>query len=300
MIEIHAATSLQLRGPWLLDLDAIRDLDRILTSTLPALEDERDAWVYAKIKSTSADGLRDSQRVEKLFPRPDLVYELDLGKNRILRVSSFDELRAHPGLDGENPTSFRATITFNERPFVLSLEGNHKHLVVDVPRSSAHALKFIADIREWSERYGPSAVQVWWLRLRPVFWVFFVIATILFVPSNDSPGEPWRSRALDFAKNGVGQEQLPEALRTLLALQVHAPPPSEAPSLRGMAVWASALLGCILLSICPSLVIGLGKGRSYIRRWRLWMKLVTISIPALIFTTMLWPTFLDWFRKVGF
>lgn len=298
MIEVQPVSSLRLGGPWLLDLDAIRDLDRIFRSTLPRLEDERDAWVHAKLAATSADGLRDSVRVEQLFPRPTIVYELELGKNRILRASSFDELRSSPGLEEERPCSFQATITFHGRPFLLSLEGNRKHLAVDVPRHSAHALAFLADIREWSDRYGPSTVQRWWLKLRPIIWFLFITATILVVPDKEAAREPWRSQALEFAKNGVGQDQVPEALRTLLALQVHAPPPTQSPSLRGVVVWVAALIGCILLSICPSIVIGLGKGRASLRAWRTWMKLVTISVPLLVFTTVLWPIVVDWFAAV--
>jgi hypothetical protein len=66
-----------------------------------------------------------------------------------------------------------------------------------------------------------------------------------------------------------------------------------------LKVWViGGLVFAILLSICPSVSVGLGQGSATIGRWRIYTRLVMLTIPLFIFTTFLWPVIEAKFKAI--
>jgi hypothetical protein len=92
-------------------------------------------------------------------------------------------------------------------------------------------------------------------------------------------------------KNGVTAAEQSKAIELLLALDsgydVGAGP-------RGMTArgWIIVVCGtaiALAASVPPKTTIGIGRGRSAIRRWRIWVRFVGVTVPTMIFGNLVWP-----------
>ena len=276
MAQVHHATSLTARGPWLVSLEALRELSDIFATT---------AAKVAKSPLPSPVARNSNS----------LKFELELSDGRVMSSDDFNDLSASPDLARERPLSFVATLSTQDGVYQVALTKNAKRLRAEAPQSAPRTHAFLAAIREWVSRHGPSRLASAWLRFRVLLWAALIMALMILTSDERHPsaGKPWQSKAIAFAANGVRPDDVPEALRTLLAMQVPASSLEAPSSSRASTYWLVALAVCIVLTICPNVVVGLGRGEARIKAWQLWMRLVLYSVPALVFTTVLWPVILE-------
>ena len=52
----------------------------------------------------------------------------------------------------------------------------------------------------------------------------------------------------------------------------------------------------IVVRIRPLVVLGIGKGIKYLRIWRIWMKIIGVTIPTLLFGSFVWPLIEDFVK----
>ena len=65
-------------------------------------------------------------------------------------------------------------------------------------------------------------------------------------------------------------------------------------SKRGIPVWYRIILTaglaiCILISIKPKVILGIGIGSGKISKWKIWYQFLGVILPGLIFGGFIWP-----------
>jgi hypothetical protein len=103
--------------------------------------------------------------------------------------------------------------------------------------------------------------------------------------------DPAKAEALKLIADGVNNSNQSKALETPLRLYVGGTPDDLKPIPRWLYVFA---LGATGLSIAfsfkpPAVVLGIGAGERRLRRWTTWFKVVFVTVPAFVFTNLLWP-----------
>jgi hypothetical protein len=125
-----------------------------------------------------------------------------------------------------------------------------------------------------------------------IAWAFlsFMLAGVVMV---DSPRTDLKSEARQLIAQGITPANSARAIELMLALESDYAPPNHAPNYKlSPRFWGVFLLGLIVLvclRICPKMEIGLWAGRRPLERWRLWMRIVSATIPATIFLYVLLP-----------
>lgn len=106
--------------------------------------------------------------------------------------------------------------------------------------------------------------------------------------SNNRPA--LRAQAHELLKHGVTAAQQNKAIELLLALDsdydIGAAP-------RGMTGRSWIILVCgaavaLAVSIPPKTTIGIGRGSAAVRRWRMWVRFVGVTVPTVIFGNLVW------------
>jgi hypothetical protein len=160
-------------------------------------------------------------------------------------------------------------------------------------------------LQNWAADLGPSASLRAWARYRPLFIILFVFWLLIgaLVPtlpharnSNDDYTE-LSDEARKILSEGVNENNQRKAIEIILAIESHNPPAKPGPNWTfGRTYWSRYVLGAVvlfMLSSCPSVVIGIWKGKQNLKRWRLWMKWVAAGAPSTLFLTVVWPKILS-------
>ena len=108
------------------------------------------------------------------------------------------------------------------------------------------------------------------------------------------------SRARELLDQGITDQNYIEAIQLLLIIQSDYDPNSsavETPAWFRVVLWGG-LLTSIVLSFKPKITLGIGRGNELITRWKIWLQIVGITIPGLLFGSFIWPTIVDWIRTI--
>jgi hypothetical protein len=108
------------------------------------------------------------------------------------------------------------------------------------------------------------------------------------------PDDARHRQAHKLLQEGVNENNERKAIELLLAIESQFP--LEGPRWHpGRTYWGIVIavdLALAMLLFCPTIVIGVWDGKRKLARWKRWITTVTVSVPALIFTTVLWPLIL--------
>jgi hypothetical protein len=315
MSEVIYSTKVYVKGPWLIDADALIQLDEILNDEWIRLQHRKEelldgeaesqirAWRELGIyEELSEEELR--QKKEKLKEEKAIVslhkdkkeIRIYLPKSRSVVTNSFQAAFREQAIVEEMPIGFRVELQCGEVRCEMSLKREYNELSINVtPEKSREAWELFIALRQWVvKNRAPTWQRVWsgWAGFQWIIWValIFLSATIIS-ESLDYATPEAKSRAQKLLDSGISEAEIPEAVELLLILQTKYNPGQPKPQLPSWfkVVLVGGLIACVILSIRPKVVLGIGRGMERIIWWRRWLRFVGITLPTLIFGSFVWP-----------
>lgn len=303
MADIVYPTTFTIDGPWLIDADRLQEFDQLLARELSALtltEKQISEKVGATIERTKAGypalreadseiakiRAREEQSLKKNEPSRKLTVQLGGGKT--LAAESFADAARHPEVVNAVPRGFRLTI---DRPlgFRCDLSVEDRRLRLSLYGTNAEEARSLFDtLRLWAEKTKAATLERLWVKATGfgVHWgLWFIIVSaaseIIIHPS----ASPYKEQAHRLLSKGLLPNEQLKALELLLALESNYDPHPYLPAWFSVVVLVGLLL-CILLSVRPNVVLALGKGVSRVNLWRWWVRVVFVSVPLFLFSTV--------------
>lgn len=318
MAEILYPLSGDFKGPWLIDFQSLQELDNILETAWGRLHDYRDQQIKEEIQKESnriSESNQESDRkwieeramrsVEYTPPSRSLTIRFRDGKR--LESKSFKEAALERAIVDEIPQSFSVRMRVARVELEIDLTRySDDALSFNVSPSHTSVSKEIAyDVEKWAKtNRSPLWVRIWrsfGTLIWPFYAVLIVISLAFLRVNSDEYKKDLKAEAHEILKDGISEKEIPRALEIILSLQSDFVPVSYIPTNRSSSTWFWWFLGvvtfvCLLISIPPKTNLGLGKGEKRIRKWKWWIRVISISIPS----SVLVPLLLDRIRDVLF
>jgi hypothetical protein len=297
---IHS-TEKEFRGPWLLDREALVELDALFDTYFERWLESFKAWRSAAIQAelrqleatfqrVGADELqkRAEERVDgrRDLHRPAKTAILYFGDDKKVVANSIREIDDDPEVLSQLATGLTVQVNQGssytpEATVKVTKEWGVKISVS--PSSTDDSRAVFSGLHRWATSHTASPVYQYWLKLHPFQIIVLpglVVFSLLFaVPSSDGMFKV-RGRAL--AAQGVSAANRDEALTILLALQSGAEDPAPKWNKTALAGYVAFALVTVILAFPPTLVIGIGAGEKRLRAWRSWLRFLFFFIPGAI------------------
>lgn len=271
-----------------------------------------DDYSFRKLENPSRQELSKKKRELKKEFEQSFLYELkfpekrkltiQLTKDKSVEFKSFTEALKSQELRDEIPIGFYFYATYGD--FRINIELKKKSLSYRTsPDTSSDARNIFVAIDQWANSVSPSFVRKIWLHsdipFRFIAWMFFLFTLSIFsfiISSSDHAKENYKKQAYQLLQEGINPENQIRAIEILLALETNFTP-------NGFQVviplwyWVYLVLGvivCILLSVKPSSIVGIGRGEESIKRWEMYINFIFILIPTFIFLNIITPLLNKW------
>jgi hypothetical protein len=320
MARLDTPTAIDVAGPWLVETRHLLALDDIYDSYLPRLEANQEMAIQEEIQQRMKDyppanasddyAKRSRERIEKRVresqkyggrERRITVY---LPGGKTLQTERFSEVITHAGTTNEVALGFRSSLTVAPVTIVLGLGFRpyaEDELSLNVePNTDPNSQEVYGALLNWvSDVQSPFWLQKWRrYRLRALGFFTAVLATMLFVGvgwNQQSATNYYKEEAHRLLGGGITAANQPRAVELLLAIASdYSGPATKGPGLRYWTTFFLLLLISICLYFCPMVVIGVWRGKARVKRWHIWIRTVSISIPALLLSTLGMPWILRW------
>jgi hypothetical protein len=326
MPSISYPTSLNIDGPWILDAKNLEDLDRLADSCWNSMCEKRAAliesalanWKEKRLTSEPVlkktgeleDERQEREHLEKMYPfevksRKIVVY---LSGGRSAEGQIFGELTALASVHEEIPRGFDLSMEVARSKLNVRVEPDYSGaLELRISTSSnedPYAQELFGKLQNWATEIQPKRWLHWWLTLRPLsyilsgltllaMWAAFLISINPITVADPGPG-PLHRQAWDLLKEGITQANEAKAIGILLAMESDygASPVKTTRRTIRFQVWiylGLALIVSAAFRVAPKGAIGLWDGRRKVARQRKWIRIVSVSIPSLVLTSILIP-----------
>jgi hypothetical protein len=325
MASVSFPTARTIECPLLIEASHLESLDKIFDQHLPQLqahnekriaeEASRGTRQYVLRRYITEDNAEAYEAKLKKELSDDYKYRkvrsvsIYLTRGREITAKNFTEAMNLPVGDDELPVGFSAVLRVGVIKANLNTgyRFNQKITVEVEPNNTEVALSLFGALSNWASGIeAPKWQQKWcaW-KAAPVLllsmWLFIGVLAVPFTNWNEAGKSAAKEEARKLLAGGVNANNERRATELLLAIESDYVPPSvRAPSL-GVKYWSYVSLGAIILfvvTIYPSMCIGLWKGKRRLHAWRAWMRILTIGIPALLGTYVLIPWLLYWLKLV--
>src|SRR3990167_9354058 len=228
----------------------------------------------------------------------------ELGENKSFSVETLKELVSAPELSQENIKGL--IIKYGVRNVSVLIEFGHFSwssglLIRTSPEADEFSKEIFVELRDWAYQNQAPPWQRLWKKIQGFHWAIFVLiiffSSFFIQTSQDIVLENHKVEAHKLLTKGITNDTLSQAVELALKIQSKYIPElqkqkEQSFNKRSIVLLKVYLLMAIILSILPTLVIGIGKGSLKIKYWRWWLRTVSITIPGLIFTTFFLPKIL--------
>jgi hypothetical protein len=252
------------------------------------------------------------------FERSVVIY---LTAGRTVKAESFADAIKQPHVTNEEPLGFRASVEGDEIKATVSLtklalatrktiNPNQTQTVQLTPQLEFNvepsekeaAQELFGALQNWAAEFAPSDGLRMWARFRLLFasllliWIVLValLGTFRFPISND-----YQDQAFQILQKGVNEDNQRKAIEVILGIvSKNQSPESKAvfntrPGKRYWSVAIGVAFALFCLSLCPSIVIGIWKGKRTLDRWRVWIRFILVTIPGILLGSILIPRLLQ-------
>lgn len=319
MAKVSYPTEARIPRPLLVAEDQLKRLDQILDQSLAKLRLERDRKLEADIDEDIADDLRrarikkediTSEYREKLtkqwllrssWREEEKVFTIFLTRGREVTVESFAEAESQAISQDEVPLGFVCRMNVGPASLHVSVNGGWtEDLRIEVkPNDGEAAQEIFGALVNWANDVkAPKWQRRWYqLQLASVMLLSFIVlmGAILFplLTWGEGVQESNREQARRLlAQGGVNSANEIRALELILAIESQYEPAGSQRRLPSARYWTYISLASVFLliiAIPPTLAIGLWKGKEKLRREKLWIRIVTVTIPTLVVTSVVLP-----------
>lgn len=317
MSRILHSTRVKINGPWLLEKDAITELDEIIQTEWDQLETEREK----RLKNDADEHIRESygeieneeeyQAKLEEYIESSKRYELRHSKKIIIRLSderyikldSFKEAFKNDSLINEKPTGFRFTLESGGIDCDIDLNSSFNHLDINVRSGTNKARELFTTLHHWAENHKPPKWQQIWSEIKGFHWFFafiliFIYSSVVQI-TQDTSKLLLEQNSVQLIEEGIDSTNIYESVEILLRYQAEHYPEVEASTGSNSIVIVTIfiLVASILLSFLPKSIIAIGKGNQSINRWKRWINFVGITLPASILSYFVLPELVKIFRE---
>ncbi len=290
MQQIVYSTEETINGPWLINEEALSQLDVLVEKEYQRLRKRKEAVIEKEVNEDFND----------LY----MEYELNLGPGRTYVTDSLTQAMRDPAILGETPLALRLDLECGEVHAEFMVDGYDGNLDINVgPQGNAEAQELYSALRQWAMKWQAPFWQRVWHKHFGLQWGIWIVAILIAIFSilviSPSPREEARSKVKILLENGISEEEIYKAIELLLILESNV---SEsqlgtiAPSWLKALFWGGLIL-CIILSVKPKIVIGIGKGIERLKFWKWWLRSVSVTLPSVLLGTFLWPFLYEAFLK---
>ncbi len=323
MARLSFPTEGQIRPPLLIDANQLEGLDQLKDKHIDGLRGERERRISELVSNLIRERLargalkedqvesegariRESVARDNRLEREIRSVTIYLPRGKEVQGNRFADAISHPVGEKETPLGFLLYLKVGEVEAQVSLAGSWRkdlHIKVE-PNDAEIAQELFGALRNWASDVEAPRWQQNWLEFRFVFatllypWILMGLVAIPLSNWGEASRTVQKAEARKLLANGINPANQQRALELLLAIESDYDPGVRTPSL-GLRYWGYFALGAILLSagcICPRISIGIWNGKQRLRRWRFWVRTVTVTVPALVVTSILLPWALHWLR----
>lgn len=317
MARLSFPTNREVACPLLIHATQLETLDEIVDRYIKPLRDYRDKTVEARtereIKRRLARGQLKEDQVEaqraKLreltlslssrLARDNRLVTLYLTGGREVQAERFSEAINQP-VGEEVVVGFAQYLTIGEVRASVRLRDErwNRDLSIDIePNDPEVAQEFFGALNNWATDVEAPKWQQKWVNFRWVFglllfiWLFFGLIFIPLISWEVAGQRASRAEARKLLAEGISASSERRALELLLAIESGYDPGVHS-ALLGVRYWAYVVTGGLTLActvVCPTVCIGVWKGKQRVRRWRGWIKTVTVTIPMLLLGSAILP-----------
>ncbi|HWA94779.1 MAG TPA: hypothetical protein VG844_09270 [Terracidiphilus sp.] len=317
MASISYPTSLSIPGPWILDLDSLRNLDQLIDSCERRMQERREELIDAQFATEWIEMLKDgipdeqmSQRATALRKRIGERYGLNFQRRRLVVYMSkgrstqgrtFEEVANHPHARTEIPRGFDFSLEIADADLKVSLGSSEYNRDLSISVSSHDrdfAEELFGKLFNWASDIQPKRWLQLWLKsnmfstllLILAVWLFALTAFFVLRPV-DGPSIV-RHQALELAKGGVNQSNEMKAIQLLLEMEVGyepAPIPKVHKHLSNLFLVWFGWAACVLVAFRspPKGALGIWIGKDQVQRQRWWIGFVSVTVPSSVLVPIL-------------
>jgi hypothetical protein len=288
---------------------------------IPLLIEEKNLFALDKVFGDFVDGLKAANRSG--FERSVIIY---LSGGRTVKADSFADAIKQPHLTDEEPLGFRAHLAVNEIKASVSLTRLYPTVVQPVsptqsqttqqtpqlefnvePSEEQAAQELFGALQNWASEFAPSTWMRRWARYTILFTILLIIWAVgglmLGIFDLQIPNETYYAeQAHQILQKGVNDDNQHKAIEVILAIVAKDPPPSRSvlgskPGRKYWSICVGVAVALFSLSLCPSIVIGIWKGKPKLARWRAWIKWMWVTVPTLLIGSVLLPAIIHMARS---
>ena len=253
------------------------------------------------LTSRQQQGLNErSEDQKQRRPRQIRAVDIYLSGGKTIKSSQFSDAMKQPYVGHEVPLGFRATLQTEELEATVKLAGWKRELEIDVTGIDEHAgRELFGSLENWASEIAAPRWQQLWSRSKDLFqylaWMWALVGLLLGAMGMfgvSGKNETYIKEAHTLLQQGINDSNQRRASELTLALISEYNPSVWKPGITYWSVFLLITLLLVSLSICPGVVIGIWTGKHRLQYWRIWLKTVWVTVPGLIFTSVLWPRIL--------
>jgi hypothetical protein len=298
-------------GPWLLDNKALTGLDSIFEKYWLLFEKRRKSLLEVSLvkdygliweQSVSKDDLMEKiASVPYLNPHSRNIKQVSiLYDGHTFECDSLSYAFAEISLVSKLPRGFIYYLSSGNVECKVELNSIGGLEVFTSPEDLDLSRNMYTELITWVEKYTAPFWLRWWSKLANSGLRFYVfLLGVILSLSLLNRLIKWNSSLLKsqeqahvLIEGGINNQNISEAIKLLLQTQI-----IDRISIQSSStIWflvAIVIIG-IVLSVRPNVVMGIGKGSSYIRVWRWWLRFISVSVPLFFLTFIILPRLAGW------
>lgn len=301
-MAITRKTDAELPGPWLLDKDALLELDKIIDEGWGRFETTQKKEInrvirreYAKASSyygmLSGDKQKDERKrirhrvktsPEFSARKREITIHFKSGK-KVPPVTKFSEAFAHPDMAAEVATHFDLIVvhgTAKAEVRLSTLWSDRLQINVSPPEGEG-CYELYVELHQWAERKQPHPLIVRWSKYAGLHWVLIVFflwfLSLVSGVIRQSSYDGLKAEARKMLADGFTKDQDHKAIELLLAINSgYAPQRTQS----GFDTWflvlfVGSLVVGFMFSYAPRSRLAIGKSANSIACQRLWIHFVS-------------------------
>lgn len=317
MGELAHPKKKEIKGPWLLNHDDFEALDLVIRSIDNFLYDSWEDTIISDIKKEHKKILdKDLNRKINEYKK-DWKYDKHTKECQItskdgtkLRGDSISAILKHPAINNLEPKSLDVYIghgPYWENTFELKISKFYRgELSYDINCSHANNLFEIQyNIDQWIDKRKPKRALKFWSNYGDWFTFPLIIPIIYigiqsFSTTYTTYQETIGLEMFELAKEGINETNRDLALELLVKSQSGFRPNDFVPQEKSNdPIWIRILAVILFVFIAaifrPKTLIGLGKMKNVLNVYKIWIKLVLITLPTVLVIAPFWKTIVKWF-----
>jgi hypothetical protein len=324
--DFYYSTDIVVRGPWLIDSNQLSDLDKTIDDVWQQLSAYREERIQHEVQTRLKQRLHphretaEPTRKEALSLEAEILDDvrqnytnstfsrdltLFLNGNKKLKVNSFKDASTHVAVADVEAFGFTVELRSRDVTIRMLFDGNDRKLTLHAyPEELPITRDVFGSLKNWIDNNQPSKWQRNWLPLSAMLWTLWLFGFVFgssiyfsFISSAPPTGE---TEAREILRQGVSATNQFKAIQTMLTLQLR--PPAGSQPIHIATWWLPAcVVGfcvCLALSPQPAGHISIGKGAAKVKRWRMWIRFITIAIPGFVLSAFILPTLVSWLKHV--